>query len=114
MSRRQRAKRRGKREAKRARRGLVFLITSDKVIQAMLTSSITSVVFSFNEGVASYVQLGLEPYVPFYIPVKIYGSLGAALLVVICFWADRNTEKWRDGVREATGEEVADDSEEES
>lgn len=95
---------------KRGRRGLVVFVTSDKIIQAMLTGAVTGVVFSGNEAVAAYVQRLLRPYVPVFVPVKLYAAVGAAIAVVLLYWADRHTDEWRSYVREATGEEPASDT----
>jgi hypothetical protein len=95
---------------KRGRKGVVIFITSDKVIQSVLTGAVTAFVFSLNEGVAAYFQLLLKPYVPVYVPVKIYAAVGAILLFMAAYWADRNTDEWREYVRETTGEETAEDT----
>lgn len=95
---------------KRGREGLVVFITSDKIIQAILTGAVTSVVFSFNEGIAAYVQLAFAQYVPVYIPVKIWAAFGAVLVVIGAYWADRHTEEWREYVRDKTGEDVSEDT----
>lgn len=106
----QRVKRGSKAAYKRSRRGIVIFITSDKVIQSVLTGAVTGFVFSINEGVAAYFQLLFRPWVPVYVPVKIYAAVGATLLFMLAFWADRNTEAWREYVREATDEETATDT----
>jgi len=95
---------------KRGRKGIVIFITSDKVIQSVLTGSVTAIVFSLNEGIAAYIQRGLSRIVPFYLPVKIVAALGAVVVFIGAYWADRHTEEWRDYVREATGEETAEDT----
>lgn len=104
-SRRSRVRARARKEARRGGKGLVYFITSDKILQAVLTGAVTGVIFSANEGIAEYFQIALESYVPFYIPVKIYASFGAIMLVVVAYYADTHTEQWRDYVRE-TAEEV--------
>ncbi len=112
-SRRQRIKNAGKRGreyAKRGRRGFVVFITSDKILQAILTGSVTAVVFSTNEAVAAYFQRWLRGFVPFYVPVKMYAAFGAAIVVMLAYYADRHTEEWREYVREKTGEETAEDT----
>ena len=96
--------------AKRGRKGLVVFVTSDKIIQAVLTGSVTSVVFSFNEAIAAYVQRVLARVVPVFVPVKLYAAIGAALIVLVAYWADIHTEEWREYVRDKTGEETADDT----
>lgn len=106
----ERVKRGSKAAYKRGRRGVVVFITSDKVIQAVLTGAVTGFIFSLNEGVAAYFQLLLKPYVPFYVPVKIYAAVGAIGLFVLAYFADRNTDEWRAYVREATGEATAEDT----
>jgi len=100
----------GKRHGKRARAGIVIFLTSDKIIQAILTGAVTGVVFSSNEAIASYVQLALRPIVPFYVPVKLYAAIGATVLVVAAYHIDRRTDEWRSWVRNTTGEETATDS----
>lgn len=107
---RERAKSGCKNAYKRGRRGVVIFVTSDKVIQSVLTGSVTGFIFSLNEGVAAYFRLLLKPWTPFYIPVKIYAAVGAALLFMVAYWADSNTEEWRTYVREVTDEETAEDS----
>lgn len=106
----ERVKRGSKKVYKRGRRGIVIFITSDKVIQSVLTGAVTGFIFSLNEGVAAYFQLLLKPWVPFYIPVKIYAAGGAIGLFVLAYFADRNTDEWRAYVREATGEDSAEDT----
>lgn len=95
---------------KRGRKGIVIFITSDKVIQSVLTGSVTAIVFSVNEGIAAYIQRALSRVVPFYLPVKIVAALGAVVVFMGAYWADRHTEQWRDYVREATGEKTAEDT----
>lgn len=107
---RERVKRGSKAAYKRGRRGIVIFITSDKVIQSVLTGAVTGFIFSLNEGVATYFQLLLRGVVPLYIPVKMYAAVGAILLFIAAYWADRNTEEWREYVREATGEATAEDT----
>lgn len=106
----ERAKEGAHRGYKRGRRGFVIFITSDKILQAVLTGAVTSVVFSLNEGVAAYFQRWLSGAVPVFVPVKIYAALGAMVVVVIAYHADRHTEGWREYVREATGEQTAEDT----
>jgi len=105
-----RMRKRAKRAGKRARAGIVIFVTSDKIIQAVLTSAATAVVLSFNEGIAAYIQRLLAGYVPVYVPVKLYAAGGAALIFMAAFWADRHTEEWRAWVRDTTGEETAEDT----
>ena len=107
---RQRVKRGSKAAYKRGRKGFVIFITSDKVIQSVLTGAVTAFVFSINEGVAAYFQLLLRGVVPLYVPVKMYAAGGAIMLFMAAYWADRNTEEWREYVREATGEDTAEDT----
>lgn len=95
---------------KRSRRGFVIFITSDKIIQAILTGAVTGFVFSLNEAIAAYIQRGLDSATPFYVPVKLYAALLSLVIVVVFYWADRNTEEWRSWVRDTTGEETAEDT----
>lgn len=95
---------------KRGRRGFVVFVTSDKILQAVLTGAVTAVVFSLNEGIAAYFQRALAVVVPVFVPVKMYAAFGAGLIVILGYWADRNTEAWREYVREKTGEETAKDT----
>lgn len=107
---RDRVVRGSKRAYKRGRRGIVVVITSDKIIQAGVSSSFIGVFLSWNEAVAAWVQRLLAPYLPFFVPVKFYAGFGALLLAAAFVWADRNTDAWRDYVREATGEDTAEDT----
>ena len=110
---RQRAERYGRagsRHRRRAWKGLVYLITSDKILQAILTGSVTGFVLSTNEAVAAYVQLLLRPVVPFYVPVKLYAAVGTLVLLPMAYYVDRNTDKWRESVRNVTGEDVSEDT----
>lgn len=100
----------GKKGYRRGRKGFVVFITSDKILQAVLTGAVTAFVFSLNEGTAAYFQRLLRPIVPIFVPVKYYAAFGACLIVVVAYWADRNTEEWRSYVREKTGEETAKDT----
>lgn len=95
---------------KRGRKGIVVAITSDKMIQAGVSTSFIGVFLSWNEAVAAWIQRLLAPYLPFYVPVKFYAGIGALLLATAFFWADRNTDEWREYVRETTGEETAEDT----
>lgn len=106
----QRVKDGSKAAYKRGRKGAVYFITSDKIIQAGLTSSSIGVFLSWNEAVAAWIQRLLAPYLPFYVPVKFYAGIGALLLASAFFWADRHTDEWREYVRETTGEETAEDT----
>jgi hypothetical protein len=89
---------------------LVYLITSDKILQAILTGSVTGFVLSTNEALAAYVQLLLRPVVPFYVPVKLYAAVGTLVLLPLAYYADRNTDAWRESVRNVTGEDVSEDT----
>lgn len=111
------ARRGGKRAAdgarrgyKRGRKGFVIFITSDKILQAVLTGAVTSVVFSLNEGIAAYFQRWLSGAVPVFVPVKIYAAIGAMVVVVAAYHADRHTDEWRNYVRQKTGEITSDDT----
>lgn len=95
---------------KSARRGFVVFITSDKILQAVLTGAVTAVVFSLNEGIAAYFQRLLAGVVPVFVPIKMYAAIGAAIIVIGAYYIDRNTDEWREYVREKTGEAVSDDS----
>lgn len=98
---------------RRGRKGMVIFITSDKVIQSVLTGAVTAVVFSLNEGVATYVQRVIGPVLPVFVPVKIIAAVGAMIVFVLAYYADRHTDEWREYVREATGEEPAQDTDSE-
>lgn len=106
----ERVKERGRHHAERGKKGFVVFITSDKILQAILTGSVTAVVFSVNEAAAAYVQRWLAGVLPFFVPVKMYAAIGAIIVVVLAYYADRNTEEWREYVRDKTGEETAEDT----
>jgi|APHM01.1.fsa_nt_gi hypothetical protein len=95
---------------KRGRRGFIYVVTSDKIIQSVLTGSLTSALLSINEGVAVFVRGWITALIGGFVPVKIVASVGAALIFVAAYWADSNTEAWREWVRQTTGEEPAEDT----
>jgi len=100
----------GKQGYGRSKRGFVYVITSDKIIQAVLTGSVTFVIFSVNEGIAAYIQLWLTSLTPFFVPVKIIASVGGVAVFAAAYWADQHTEEWREYVREKTGADTAEDT----
>jgi len=93
----------------RSRKGFVYVITSDKIIQSVLTGSVTAVIFSINDGVSAYFQLWLSGATGLFIPVKIVAAIGAVIVFVLAYYADQHTEEWRSFVREKTGEDTSDD-----
>lgn len=95
---------------KRGKQGIVYVITSDKVIQAVLTGSVVGVVLSLNEGLSAYVQRWLVAALDVFIPVKLVAAVGSAMVFVLAYWADQNTEEWREWVREKTGEDTSEDT----
>jgi len=95
---------------KRGRKGIVYVITSDKIIQAVLTGSVTSIIFSFNEGVAAYLQRAFVGATAIYVPVKFIAVFGALVTFIVTYYADQHTEAWRSYVRDVTGEEPSTDT----
>jgi len=94
----------------RGRKGIVYVITSDKIIQSVLTGSVVSVIFSFNEGIAAYAQRAFVASTGVFIPVKFLAGIGAMLVFILAYYADQHTDEWREYVREATGEDVSEDT----
>lgn len=109
-SRRKRLHEAGKRGYKRGRKGIIYVLTSDKIIQAVLTGAVTGVVFSVNEGASTYVQLWIQQATGFFVATKLIAAIGATLVFMAAYWADQNTEEWREYVEDVTGEETADDT----
>lgn len=99
-----------KRGYERGRRGVVYVITSDKIIQAVLTGAVTGFVFSVNEGFAAYIQRWVVDASGVFVPTKLIAALGAVLVFVGAYYADQHTEEWREYVRDVTGEETAEDT----
>lgn len=99
----------GKRAGKRSKKGVVYFVTSDKVIQSMMTGSVVGAVSKMVEGWgaiaawATRLATGVAPPPQFYTSVLLLGLFYAAWL------ANENTEEWREWVADATGEETADD-----
>jgi hypothetical protein len=94
----------------RGRKGIVYVITSDKIIQSVLTGAVTSVIFSFNEGVATYLQRAFVGITGVFVPVKFLAGLGAMGVFIVAYYADQHTEEWREYVRDTTGEDVSEDT----
>lgn len=89
--------------SKRGKKGVVYFVTSDKVIQAVMTASAFAVVASTIENVAFLIRaLTGFPHQPVIL-------INMILVFWIALWIDNNTDRWRDMVEYATGEEVADD-----
>lgn len=98
-----------RRGAKACKRGIVEVITSEKIIQAGLTSALFGAMSFYIEGVAVYAQMLVAELLGILVHAKVIG--GTALIGVfwLFYWADRNTERFRELVEEATGEEAAED-----
>lgn len=88
---------------KRSKKGVVYFVTSDKVIQAIMTASAFAVVAASVETVSLAISAmtGVHPIV-----ITLIGMVG---VFYISLWIDNNTERWREMVETATGEEAADD-----
>lgn len=90
--------------AKRGKHGIVYFITSDKVIQAVMTASAFAVVAAAVEAIAVFGAAAVgQLAVP---PLKLVLFAG---IFYVAMWADDNTAAWRELVEEKTGEEPADD-----
>lgn len=89
----------------------VWVVTHEKFIQSLVTSSMIGAVTSFGEGLSVYVEMLVVSVVGVYVPAKIYLAVGLMALFAFALWADANTEEWRALVEETTGEEAADSDE---
>lgn len=99
-------KEKNKERARKARRGIVYIATSDDVLQAMMYSALTAFFFSVNEGIAVYISRWLAAHIVF-VPAKLIAAFGTLVLFVIAYTAKMNTDEWREFVRDATGEDEA-------
>jgi hypothetical protein len=88
-------------------RAVVHLVTAETTIQAVVTASLTGVVFSFNEGVSAYLQRWFRAATGWWVPVKLVAAVGAAVILVGAVYVDQHTDEWRAFVADATGEEQA-------
>ena len=87
--------------ADRGKKGVVYFITSDKVIQAVMTASAFAVIASGLETVGLVIRaLTGIPLAPIELMLMI-GVFHVAL------WADNHTEEWRAFVEATTGQEAA-------
>lgn len=94
---------------KRCKRGVVQVITSEKVIQAFLTGSVTGAVVSFFEGTAVIATGAVQGVFGVFIPAKWILAVFLLFVFYAAYWADNHTEEFRELVEEATGEEAAQD-----
>lgn len=99
-------KEKNKERARKARRGIVYIATSDDILKAIMYSALTGFFFSTNEGIATYISRWFAGNF-FFIPTKLIAAIGSALLFVLAYKAKMNTDEWREFVRDATGEDEA-------
>lgn len=91
----------------KGKKGFVYFITSDKVIQAVMTASAFAVVASAIENFALLTNAFIG------LPKPTIVLVSMIVVFYTAMWADNNTEEWREIVERTTGEEVADDEVEE-
>lgn len=105
----------GKTGAKKGKRGIIYVVTSDKTIQAVMTGAVVGAISKMSEGNAAIVQAIVYSILGIPIPSGYFTALILIGIFAAAFWADRHTEQWRDIVREKTDEQdVVDEAEAES
>lgn len=94
---------------RRSKKTAVYVITSEKVIQAVLTGSVVGAVTSWFEGTSVLISRSVVNVLGVFVPAKWILTLWLLGLFAAALWADNHTEEWRELVEEATGEEAAED-----
>lgn len=94
---------------RRFRKAAVYFITSDKIIQAVMTGGVVAIIQYWGVVTveAANVLLALTPLPR--VPQAVAVLVLMHTAVGIAFWADHHTEEWRQLVEATTGEEAADD-----
>lgn len=95
--------------------GIVYLITNEKFIQGSITSLLLGVITASTEGMGVITSEFMLNNFGLDIPSKWAMVPILFIPLSLMFWADNNTEEWRELVSETTGEEEAvEESKEES
>lgn len=93
------------RGADRGKRGLIYILTSEKFIRSLLYGSALPIV---SKGVETF-GVALNAFTPLNAPLPPLVWVTMLGVFVFAYWADEHTAEWREMVEETTGEEAAAD-----
>lgn len=89
----------------KAKRNFVHFITSDKFIQAVMTSSAFAIVSKGVETLGIVLNSTFLVHLGAKIPIPMFAFLSMMVIFPMAHWADSNTEEWREMVSENMSEE---------